>query len=96
MISDLLTSLVPGETAAPKGFDCSTEGLWAGLPPVFWVGAGPVAEGFELEENLELMLVIQELRLPKEAVFGSFGILAGEGVLGAILSELDREWSEGL
>lgn len=96
MISGFLISLAPGETAAPKGFDCSTERVWAGLAPAFWLGAGAVGGVFELEENLELMLVIQELRLPKEGDFGSFGLLAGEGELGVDFSELERGWREGM
>lgn len=91
VISGLMISLAPGVKAAPKGFDCSNEGLRAGLPPAFCVGAGSVDARFELDENLELMLVIQELRLPKEGGLGSLAFLAAVVEGEVVFSGLKRE-----
>ncbi|KAL9000919.1 MAG: hypothetical protein Q9188_005575 [Gyalolechia gomerana] len=89
--SCLLTSFALGATAAPKGFGCSADGLWAGLPPGFGAGIEPVDEGLALDENFELMLVIHELRLPREPMEGdleSFAPLVDGEAIEAILSEL--------
>ena len=97
--SDFLMSLAPGPTAAPKGFGCSTDGLWVDLLGVFAAGVELVDRGLELDENFELKLVIQELRLLKEpdkGVLGSFAVLVGGGVVEVDFSELERVWREGL
>lgn len=49
-----------------------------------------------MDENLELILVIHELRLPSEGDFGSFVPLAGGVAVGLVFSELGRVWREGL
>lgn len=96
MISGFLTSFAPGATAAPKGFGCSVQGIWAGFSPASWAGGVLVAEGLAPDENLELKLVIHELRLPNEGDLGSFVLLVGVEGEGAVFSEEKRVWREDL
>lgn len=88
MTSCFLKSFAPGATAAPKGFDCSTDGLWAGFVTGLGAEVEIVDELLGLDENLELMLVIHELRLPKEGDLESLALLADDEVIEVFLSEL--------
>lgn len=95
-VSGFLASFGPGATAGPGELACPTEGLWVGFPPAFGGGTGLPDGGFELDENLELMLVIHELRRPREGDLGSFEPLAEGGVGGAGFSEASFVWREDL
>ncbi len=71
-----LSAFLVGVTAAPKGF---ARGSGAGLGGGDFVEGGDafpetVGCGFELEENLELMLDIHEFRLPGGGILGSLGL----------------------
>ncbi len=95
-ISGFLTSFATGVEGAPKAFGCSVEGIEAGFSAASWAGGVLAAEGLAPEENLELKLVIHELRLPSEGDLGSFALLVGVEGEGAVFSEEKRVWREGL
>lgn len=90
--SGFLAPLAPGPTAAPKGFGSSLSGLEPDFPFSDCLGPGLGCAEFELLENLELRLVIHELRLPRcpeEGDLDSLALLVGGGVDGTF-SELGR------
>lgn len=89
--SGFLTSLAPGVTAAPKGFENSCLGLDGGdFGADTGAGLELTVDEFELEENLELKLVIQEFLLPGGPCFGSLGFFVGLELCASGFSELAR------
>lgn len=84
--SDFFPSFEPGVTAAPKGSGFSNDGLGFVFAVCGDEGVAGVEGVLELEENLELIVDIHELRRPGEAgrlPLGSFvpfrAICTGDG-----------------
>ena len=92
-VSDFLISFEPEVTAAPNGFVKSGCGLGGGdLETGGALGAelAAVGDGFELEENFELILDIHEFRLPAGAILWSLGFLGAIAPCESAISELER------
>ena len=85
--SDFLISFAPEDTA--RGFEESCFGLLKAFAPFERSGSRPDDPAFEPEEeNLELMLVIHEFRLPVAPVLESFEDFEF-GVLGSSFADAE-------